>query len=274
MPTIDLAIIPNTVWGEERHNLPGIKQPARWNFLHHSVTAVDLNNNQVWADDLARLDDIADSRGFTTISYSFAADTSGQVWAARGWGRTQAATRGYNSTSHSIVAIGNYDTTRPSAELVEAIAKWHAYSIANGHTTNGDLRAHRSVSSTACPGRYLVAALPEINTRAQQLLGNEPMPTDNTARITRIQKALIAAGYKLPKFGADGDLGDETEQAITTALADLAKLGDTNRKTAETLAATRKRLTACEATTAAAAEATKRYNAARAALTDLLKPLT
>ena len=34
------------------------------------------------------------------------------------------------------------------------------------------------------------------------------------ADVEGLQKALIAAGYKLPKFGADGDFGEETKTAV------------------------------------------------------------
>lgn len=34
------------------------------------------------------------------------------------------------------------------------------------------------------------------------------------ANVVKAQKALIAKGYKLPKYGADGDFGSETESAV------------------------------------------------------------
>lgn len=37
---------------------------------------------------------------------------------------------------------------------------------------------------------------------------------DNGSAVTTLQKMLLAIGYKLPKYGADGDFGDETEIAV------------------------------------------------------------
>lgn len=34
------------------------------------------------------------------------------------------------------------------------------------------------------------------------------------ADVEGLQKALVSAGYKLPKFGADGDFGEETKEAV------------------------------------------------------------
>ncbi|HTO32076.1 MAG TPA: hypothetical protein VL202_12980 [Pararhizobium sp.] len=42
-----------------------------------------------------------------------------------------------------------------------------------------------------------------------------------------IQRRLIALGYPLPKYGADGDFGGETQTAINAALSDLEALRGT-----------------------------------------------
>lgn len=42
--------------------------------------------------------------------------------------------------------------------------------------------------------------------------------------VASLQRRLIALGYPLPKFGADGDFGGETQAAIGKALDDLASL--------------------------------------------------
>lgn len=45
-------------------------------------------------------------------------------------------------------------------------------------------------------------------------LPNKVIESGKGAEIKEIQKALIAVGEKLPKFGADGDFGDETIKAL------------------------------------------------------------
>ena len=57
------------------------------------------------------------------------------------------------------------------------------------------------------------------------------------AFVTDIQEALLAAGYKLPRFGADGKRGPETKAAITAMMKDAARtqtaLADHEHETAE-----------------------------------------
>ena len=43
------------------------------------------------------------------------------------------------------------------------------------------------------------------------------------AFVTDIQEALLAAGYKLPRFGADGKRGPETKAALTAMMKDAAR---------------------------------------------------
>ncbi|KAA0547670.1 peptidoglycan-binding protein [Bacillus sp. BGMRC 2118] len=40
------------------------------------------------------------------------------------------------------------------------------------------------------------------------------MKGDKGASVTALQKRILALGYNLPKYGADGHFGDETEEAV------------------------------------------------------------
>ena len=45
---------------------------------------------------------------------------------------------------------------------------------------------------------------------------------DTGQQVTKLQRQLMALGYSLPRYGADGDLGGETLKAVTLFLADHA----------------------------------------------------
>lgn len=173
--------------------------PAKYNFLHHTVTSDNAT--------LADLDRIARGRGFDRVSYSFLVWPDGTIKAGRGWGAAQAATKGYNSVSHSIAAVGNYDTRAPTAAMVEAIADWHRFSITEGYTLPGPLRGHRDVKATACPGVYLYAALPTINGRQASNKETQQM------NVKQLQADLNTLGAK-PRLVVDGDYGPATKQAV------------------------------------------------------------
>lgn len=81
--------------------------------------------------------------------------------------------------SGTILWVGNYDTTPVPDALIEAGARLVAHGVLAGwwsdelrdepHLTGG----HRDIPGadpTACPGRHLHARLPEINTRARQMI--------------------------------------------------------------------------------------------------------
>lgn len=58
----------------------------------------------------------------------------------------------------------------------------------------------------------------------------------NTAQIAFIQRSLIEAGYPLPRFGADGSWGDESEHALLTALRDAVAWRASQPAPGETMA--------------------------------------
>lgn len=62
---------------------------------------------------------------------------------------------------------------------------------------------------------------------------------DKGAEVANLQRALLSLGYPLPKYGADGDFGEETEQAVTHFQAEhgLTASGIADKDTLEAIAA-------------------------------------
>jgi N-acetyl-anhydromuramyl-L-alanine amidase AmpD len=54
---------------------------------------------------------------------------------------------------------------------------------------------------------------------------------DKGPQVVKLQEALLALGYTLPRWGADGDLGDETIDALQRALTDHGKKFDDDKNT-------------------------------------------
>lgn len=151
-----MAIITRSDWGAGPHRASTIHTPVSRLFLHHTVTP-----EWTGADAARKLQDIAFGRGFLDISYSWLVDVDGNEIEGRGWGRQGAHTVGYNSTSHAISLVGNFEVDQPPAKMLAAAARLvgkHA-SFGPGRITNG----HRDVSQTSCPGKYAYAAIDEIN---------------------------------------------------------------------------------------------------------------
>lgn len=169
-------------------------------FVHHTVNA----NNYSEADVPALLRGIyayhTKSRGWSDIGYNFLVDRFGRIWEGRYGGIAKspvgAHTLGYNEVSFAMSAIGNFDIAQPSQAIVNSFAALFAWKLsmynipasATGLRVKGKtfqaINGHRDAGSTACPGKYLYAKLPEIRALATAIQNGgqvtpptPPMPT-------------------------------------------------------------------------------------------------
>lgn len=112
------------------------------------------------------IQNIAFSRGFLDISYSWLIFKDGTIGEGRGWGVVGAHTVGHNSSSHAFSLVGNYDTTQPSGAQIDSI-RWlwkegqRLGKIAR--TVPMPTGGHRDTGyATACPGRFAYSKLSDM----------------------------------------------------------------------------------------------------------------
>jgi hypothetical protein len=122
-------------------------------WLHHAV--VKATKDPV--KDAKVIANIGISR-FGRMSYSFVVHPDGTILEGQN-GHVGAHTKGQNSTSQAVVAVGNYETDKPTPEMLAAIRTLMAQF---GPLLGG----HRDApgAATACPGRNLYAAIPSLKT--------------------------------------------------------------------------------------------------------------
>jgi hypothetical protein len=127
-------------------------------FIHHSVSRAPSTVAAERAE-MRNLQQIAFSRGFNDISYSFIVFPSGRIYEGRGKGVEGAHTLGYNDTAYGLCCAGNYETAKPTDAMVKSL-RW----LRRTYLNLGDkpCRAHQSVYATACPGKYLKARISEL----------------------------------------------------------------------------------------------------------------
>jgi len=158
-----LETFQNTAWGPAPHD-PWVAAPKPISeiFIHHSVTtqlpvtaSVDQEKGQ-----MKLLDQIAHSRGFNGISYCWACFPSSRCWEGRGFGIIEAGTEGHNTSGDSIVLVGNYSSFNMNAGQKQAVIALIKRGQKNGFfvTSGLNIRAHREVSATSCPGDKVTAA--------------------------------------------------------------------------------------------------------------------
>lgn len=148
-------------------------------FVHHTVNANDYSADEVPAMLRSIYAYHTQSRGWSDIGYNFIVDRFGRLWEGRYGGADRpvvgAHTLNYNDYSFAVSALGNYETTKPSEAMVDAIGRlmaWklslHGVSAAGRNTKVGattfaySINGHRDAGQTACPGKYLYTRLGDI----------------------------------------------------------------------------------------------------------------
>ena len=146
--------------------------------MHHTVNANDYKRKDVPAIIRSIYAYHIQSRGWSDIGYNFLVDRFGRIWEGRYGGVDRpvvgAHTLNYNSYSFAMSAIGNFETAQPSTAMLQAygaLFAWklslHGVSAAStiqriGSKNFQAINGHRDAASTACPGKYLYAKIPEI----------------------------------------------------------------------------------------------------------------
>lgn len=196
-----MQIISREEWGAAYEDGYGTSTlPAHEVWLHHSVTlAPDLV--PPFDDELAAmrtLERIGEQRFGRGISYTFAVMPTGRVYEGHSVEREGAHTAGRNDVARAIVLVGNYDVDRPTPEMVTATAGLLVHGHRAGWWTAARLNGgHRQApgASTACPGRFGMAIVDDVNAKAAQI-------DDQLAPTAPAAPAPAGPPPKLPKLPA------------------------------------------------------------------------
>jgi hypothetical protein len=158
-----MDIVSRAAWKAEPPRAAPIrmKLPAKELWVHHSVTGVTENPHA----DMRLLQQIAFSRKFSDISYSWAVHPSGVVLEGRGF-NVGAHTAGRNSTSFGVVLIGDYTKRVVTDAQVDAVRQLVAWLRAEGALSAGvfPTGGHRQApgASTVCPGEWAMKRIEEM----------------------------------------------------------------------------------------------------------------
>lgn len=159
--------------------------------LHHAAAAVcSVEDIHRWH--LAN--------GWCGMGYHFLVRKDGSVWRGRPEDTVGAHAYGANADSIGVCFEGNFEhETMPDVQR-RAGAALVADLLARYRLSPADVIRHSDVCATACPGRSFPF---------DAIAGGEQ--TEN--RVLSFQVAALADGYKLPRYGADGRWGAESEAA-------------------------------------------------------------
>lgn len=160
-------------------------------FVHHTVNANDYTEDQVPAILRSIYAYHVKSRGWSDIGYNFLVDRFGRIWEGRYGGIDKpvvgAHTLGYNDYSFAMSAIGNFDVVEPTDVMLRAYGQIFAWKLSLhgvdpasasqqvGKGTFAAINGHRDAGSTACPGKYLYAKIPQIRAYAAEAAPTGPV---------------------------------------------------------------------------------------------------
>jgi hypothetical protein len=186
-------------WGAERSWRPAditYNKTIRQIHVHHTVNSNSYSKRDVAGLIRGMYRYHTHNLGWSDIGYNFLVDRFGRTWVGRAGGPRRpvrgAHTLGFNSTSCGVSVIGNFETTKPSKDVLHAVAALAAWKLDKyDRKARGRIRVrsegsdnypagrrvrlpiidgHRDTNDTACPGRHLYKALPKVRRRAQAIL--------------------------------------------------------------------------------------------------------
>ena len=94
-------------------------------------------------------------RGWADIGYHFAIDPAGRVWEGRPIDLQGAHVKHHNEHNLGVMVMGNYELQRPTDGTVRSLEGFVAGWLHDLGLGPGDVRTHRELAATACPGRFL-----------------------------------------------------------------------------------------------------------------------
>ena len=195
--TTEPAIITRKQWGADeklRNCGPYYLAPVKMAFVHHTAGPNDYSRSQ--SDDMVRAIYWYHTRalGWCDIAYNFLVDKFGRVFEGRYGGMDlpvlPGATKGFNTGSFAVSAMGTFSTVTPPSAMVASIERLLAWRLDVAHvppigkvwmysrgSTGGKypegktvrfnrIAGHRDAGFTSCPGDRLYAKLAAIRSVA------------------------------------------------------------------------------------------------------------
>jgi hypothetical protein len=206
-------------------------------FVHHTVNANGYTRSEVPGILRSIYAYHTQSRGWSDVGYNFLVDRFGRIWEGRYGGVDRpvvgAHTLNYNENSFAMSAIGNFETVRPSAAMLQAygvLFAWklslHGVDAASTRQWVGSkyfeaVNGHRDAAATACPGRYLYAKIPLIRQYAadaqqgwtgrelESSLAGSPYP-DLLVRRTSDKQVYVVPTGGMTRFGRPTTVANAT----------------------------------------------------------------
>ncbi len=134
--------------------------------VHHD--AIPSQNIRTQSDAVVRLNSVRQSHlkeHWADIGYHYVIDPQGRVWEARPLGFQGAHVKDHNEHNIGVMCMGNFEQQRPTPQQLAALDAFVASLMQRHRIPNSQVKTHRELMQTLCPGRNLQTYM--IATRSQ-----------------------------------------------------------------------------------------------------------
>ncbi|KAH8378654.1 hypothetical protein KR009_000483 [Drosophila setifemur] len=158
LSTDALQIEPRSSWGAVAARSPTrVSGPVDFVIIHHSDNPNGCSTSEQCKRMIKNIQsDHKGRRNFSDIGYNFIVAGDGKVYEGRGFGLQGSHAPNYNSKSIGIVFIGNFQSSAPSAQMLQNAKDLIEMAKQRGALKeNYTLLGHRQTKATSCPGDAL-----------------------------------------------------------------------------------------------------------------------
>jgi len=150
--------IPRADWagGNPVPRLMDRMQPINKVTLHHDgMTAFTSTSRSAGAYRVESIRKAHRGRGWGDVGYHYLIDPAGRVWEGRPLSWQGAHVRAQNEGNLGICVMGNYEKQSPNSAQLSSIERTVAQLMRQHRIRLSQIRTHREMAPTACPGRTL-----------------------------------------------------------------------------------------------------------------------
>jgi len=140
-------------------------QPISGELIEHTIDQITVHHTAVVLDDNADApahirghQEFHQSRGWADLAYHFIIDAEGNIYEGRPVAAAGDTGTDYDPKGHLLVCCeGDFNQQEVPAAQYEALIAMLAWGAAEFAVDPGEIRGHRDVASTSCPGDNLYA---------------------------------------------------------------------------------------------------------------------
>ena len=177
----DVAIVARGAW-RAKPPLFAMKPHVPVSILvHHTASAANtkrdifykMNSLQNYSQKSAKLGNGRKRKAWADVPYHFYISNDGRVAEGRDIKFSGDTNTNYDTTGHiQLVLEGNFENTQPSTEQLKSLESLLVAVARKWKIPAKEIRVHKHVAATLCPGQKLLNLFPEIKQRVAAQLGS------------------------------------------------------------------------------------------------------